>query len=78
MSIAETVSHTGARERCRDPKTDGKLQPPHSGLAEGTGLAEKGNLGLYVSPDYSGSQLPVTPSGLNLGTLEDSLSKEEK
>ena len=26
VSIAETLSHAGARERCRDPKTGGKLQ----------------------------------------------------
>ncbi len=67
VSIAKTVSHAGVRERCRDPKTGGKLQPPHSGLAEGIGSAEMGNLGLYVSPDYSGSQLPLTPSGITWG-----------
>ena len=33
----ETVSHAVARERCRDPKTSGKLQLPHSGRSEGIG-----------------------------------------
>ena len=45
VSIAETLSHAGARERCRDPKTGGKLYPIHSGLAEGIGSAEMENLG---------------------------------
>ena len=47
VSIAETLSHAGARERCRDPKTGGKLlsNPFHSGLAEGIGSAEPENLG---------------------------------
>ena len=47
VSIAETLPHAGARERCRDPKTGGKLQsnPIHSGLAEGIGSAEMENLG---------------------------------
>ena len=52
--------------------------PIHSGLAEGIGSAEMEKLGQYVIPDYSGSPLPGTLSGLNLDPLEDSLSKEQK
>ena len=52
--------------------------PIHSGLAESIGSAEMEKLGQYVIPDYSGSPLSITSSGLNLGPLENSLSKEQK
>jgi len=42
VSVAETLSHAGARERQRPVVS---CNPIHSGLAEGIGSAEMENLG---------------------------------